>query len=159
MKVKSKTTGITANLIVDGDHKYVSQFIVEHNDGSCLGRYETLAELNKEWADYDYEKPKEYWAIDQYCTPDRIDICKEKEDPGLDYFNESIGNYFRTEEEAEKALERLRAWKRLKDKGFRFKKWDIPETPTTRHIKLVIEAETDAPNFPYDLDLLFGGEE
>lgn len=31
-----------------------------------------------------------------------------------------IGNYFETKEEAEKAVEQLKAWKRLKDKGFEF---------------------------------------
>lgn len=40
-------------------------------------------------------------------------------------------------------MEKLKAWKRLKDKGFRFNKWTIPEEPKTPHIKLVIEAEMD----------------
>lgn len=71
-----------------------------------------------------------------------------------------IGNVFRTREEAEKAVEKLKAWQRLKDKGFRFNRWVIPEEPKTQHIKLVIEAEMDVPDSPYDLDLLFGdGEE
>lgn len=34
--------------------------------------------------------------------------------------NKEIGNYFETKEEAEKAVEKLKAWKRLKDKGFKF---------------------------------------
>jgi hypothetical protein len=70
-----------------------------------------------------------------------------------------IGNYFETKEEAEKAVEKLKAWKRLKDKGFRFNMWTIPEEPKTPHIKLGIEAEVDVPDSPYDLELLFGGEE
>lgn len=70
----------------------------------------------------------------------------------------AIGNYFKTKEEAEKALKKLEAWKRMKDKGFRFNRWTIPEEPKTPHIKLVIEAEMDVPDSPYDLDLLFGGE-
>jgi hypothetical protein len=37
--------------------------------------------------------------------------------------------------------------------------WTIPEEPKTPHIKLVIEAEMDVPDSPYDLDSLFGGEE
>ena len=32
----------------------------------------------------------------------------------------AIGNYFETPEEAEKAVEKLEAWKRLKDKGLYF---------------------------------------
>ena len=71
-----------------------------------------------------------------------------------------IGNYFETKEEAELAVEELKAWKRLKDKGFRFNRWTIPQEPKTPHIKLVIEAEMEVPDSPYDLDLLFsGGEE
>lgn len=37
--------------------------------------------------------------------------------------------------------------------------WEDYEEPKTPHIKLVIEAEMDVPDSPYDLDLLFGGEE
>lgn len=62
-------------------------------------------------------------------------------------------------EEAELAVDKLKAWKRLKDRGFRFNRWTIPEEPKTPHIKLVIEAEMDVLDSPYDLDLLFGGEE
>ena len=37
--------------------------------------------------------------------------------------------------------------------------WEDYEEPKTPQIKLVIEAEMDVPDSPYDLDLLFGGEE
>lgn len=37
--------------------------------------------------------------------------------------NKAIGNYFETREEAEKAVEKLKAWKRLKDSGLKFKDW------------------------------------
>ena len=33
--------------------------------------------------------------------------------------NKEIGNYFETKEEAERVVEKLKAWRRLKDKGFK----------------------------------------
>lgn len=121
----------------------------------CTYYYNNLAELCEKWEDY--EEPKKFWWINERLTiyesevrDDTIwlrDACKQ------------TGNYFLSREEAEKAIEKLKAWKRLKDKGFRFNRWTIPEEPKTPHIKLVIEAEMDVPDSPYDLGLLFGGEE
>ena len=63
-----------------------------------------------------------YYYIDSACEGDidRTEIFDCKHCKRIDDFNKSIGNYFETEKEAEKAVERLRAWKRMKDKGFRF---------------------------------------
>lgn len=64
----------------------------------------------------DYEEPKNHWFIDcdgKIYSIDRLvgyDLNKLKE----------IGNYFETEEEAEKAVEKLKTWKRLKDNGISF---------------------------------------
>ena len=76
-----------------------------------------------------------------------------------DKFNKETGNYFETKEEAEKAVEKLKSWKRLKDKGLRFGKrrydqysgemfWDYPND-TGLSDKQICK----------DLDLLFGGKE
>lgn len=117
--------------------------------------YHSLAELNDEWEDAP-EEPKKYWCINWGCTG----VCENKYSGDImDEFNKSIGNYFSSKEEAKKVVEKLKAWRRLKDKGFKFNKWTIPEEPKTPHIKLVIEAEMDVPDSPYDLGLLFGGEE
>lgn len=115
-----------------------------------IGGFHSLAELNKEWGDVP-EEPKEYWYIDPmvcgvYCT-------KIKKDEDLYDFNKQIGNYFETKEEAEKALEKLKAWKRLKDKGFRFCGGD----------DACISYEADIENWTIkdlqDFKTLFGGEE
>lgn len=67
-----------------------------------------------------------------------------------------IGNYFKTKEEAEKAVEKLKAWKRLKDKGFRFTGWDRhPDFDGDYRITASDEWNCDDK----DLDLLFGVEE
>ena len=59
-------------------------------------------------------------------------------------------------------MERLRAWKRLKDKGFRFSKdwvyrYDQPKVENHTYFELVAICE-DGIRFE-DLDLLFGGED
>lgn len=111
---------------------------------------DTLKKLNAEWEDY--EEPKGYWCIDMYSTG--IEHFNTEDD--VDKFNESIGNYFESEEEAEKAVEKLKAWKRLKDKGFRIIGW-------TEQSKDEIKGQIMGCNFEdagyYDLELLFGGED
>ena len=63
-----------------------------------------------------------------------------------------IGNCFDTIEEAEKAVEKLKAWKRLKDKGFRF--------TGLSNESIGYEIKELSGDFALDLDLLFnGGEE
>ena len=42
---------------------------------------------------------------------------------------------------AERAVDKLRAFKRLKDKGFKFNKWAIREEPKTSHIKLTLNQQ------------------
>lgn len=116
--------------------------------------YTSLAELNEEWEDY--EEPKEYWYVyaDKPQRADCGDILEE------DF--KAIGNYFETKEEAEKAVEKLKVWKRLKDKGFEF--INFPYKKICKY-----DARTGVGNLEYqvkyyeelddDLDLLFGGEE
>lgn len=77
------------------------------------GEYSSLAELNAEWEDY--EETKEHWCITMYGGITRI---KDDEEPIDDLIE--IGNYFNSKEDAYDALDRLKAWKQLKDKGFRF---------------------------------------
>lgn len=64
----------------------------------------------------------------------------------------AIGNYFKTEKEAEKAVEKLKALKRLKDNGFKFKAYQLQEF----NIKFWLDH--GYTKMGDDLDLLFGGE-
>ena len=81
--------------------------------------YSSLAGLNAEWEDY--KEPKERWYINENGGVLRY-IPSDPDGEDLSYMNyqEQIGNYFETKEEAEKAVEKIKAWKRLKDKGFKF---------------------------------------
>ena len=99
MKLKNK---------ISGEIKEFTLF-----DGKELQGGITLESLTKEWEDY--EEPEMFYWIGydgKICKAEigTMDRTKIKE----------IGNYFDTREEAEKAVEKLKAWKRLKDKGISF---------------------------------------
>ena len=159
MKLKNKKTGEIAEpfgIICVNGRTFV-QFVDEK--GSFKYEARSLAELNEEWEDAP-EEPKEYWCIRENGVvgkrPYPIGIeCVEQEN--RDEMRE-IGNYFNTEEEAEQAVEKLKAFKRLKDKGFKFEGWDNTDHSTIHNFSLFVAIE-DLENINKDLDLLFGGEE
>ena len=94
-----------------------------------------------------------YWYID--FDGDVLGWAAE-DDEETDKKRKEIGNYFETEEEAEKAVEKLKAWKRLKDKGFRF---DGYKTDNGK-IKFFADLENwDPVELGILINLLFGGEE
>jgi hypothetical protein len=132
MKLRNKKTGEIRILI---DH--------------IFDNYKTLAELNVEWEDY--EEPKEYFYI--YADGD---IYKDvQDDLRKDNGCKDIGNYFKTKEEAEQAVEKLKAWKRLRDKGFCWMWYN--STPTGNSAEFYIKDwDKEATK---DITLLFGGEE
>ena len=114
MKLRNKKTGEIRNA-VDID-MYTDLVYLKVTDGEFDNetiKYHSLAELNEEWEDY--EEPKEYWYIDY----DGGILCGETDGSSAEKMMKSIGNHFNTLEEAEKAVEKLKAVKRLKDKGFR----------------------------------------
>lgn len=145
MKLKNKKTG--------GIYKIEDIDLGNNADGIWLGmtKYLSLAELNEEWEDY--EEPKEYWYIDY----DGGILCGESDNSSAEKMMISMGNHFESLEEAEKAVEKLKAVKRLKDKGFRFDSW---KNDNEKYLgDFVIYAHTkDLTDIVDDLDLLFGGE-
>ena len=132
MKLKSKKTGE----------------IVEATDFNIMSDYNSLAELQREWEDY--EEPEYYWYIDcdgEVYSSDRLvnfDLNRMS----------NIGNCFETLEEAEQAVEKLKAWKRLKDKGFEINDWAIADNYEIR-----LFGHYSRAGIKDELDLLFGGEE
>lgn len=152
MKLKNKKTGEIGNFC----YGYTNELCVSwQKDDGFWGKqeYNSLAELNEEWCDY--EEPEEYWHIAELCAGLQK---KQDTDNGEDRFNKEIGNYFETEEEAEKAVEKLKAWKRLKDKGFRFRGWIRVHKKGSADITIASFIDEDY-NITNDLELLFGGEE
>lgn len=119
MRLENKETGIIGELHFEPDKEYHFKVVTE--DPADVMIYKKLADLYADWEDY--EEPKgtyfintqgdvQFWDSSSFAYPN--DWTKEKE----------IGNYFETREEAELAVRKLKAWKRLKDKGFKFVGWD-----------------------------------
>lgn len=150
MKLRNKKTGEIGYTAV-----LRSKAIVVMDENAIqLGSYTSLAELNAEWEDY--EEPKEYWFFSG-----RGEVrCIEDENTVFDKDHKSIGNYFSSREEAELALSKLKAWKRLKDKGFRFTDdFTYGEYYGCGSIRFIIFPSKKEKYVKDDLDLLFGGEE
>lgn len=112
------------------------------------------------------EEPKGYWVVD-YITCGVDNLAIDPKEPEMDDFNKEIGNYFETKEEAKKAVEKLKAWKRLKDKGIKPVEWTAGLGDDNYKIgEVMVGFDIDGVydgNVPddieQDLDLLFGGEE
>ena len=144
MKLRNKKTGEIA---------YMSRLGVDGANGSEK-EYYSLAELNEEWEDY--EEPKKEFYLTAWG-----EVKEYSEEPFNLNHKLEIGNYFETKEEAEQAVEKLKAWKRLKDKGFKFTEWtyryDQPRVKNHSYYNFIAICE-DGEVYE-DLDLLFGGEE
>ena len=167
MKLKNKKTGEIGYLY---EHSLTQDIIIVYDINGIVGKYSSLAELSEDWEDAP-EELKGYWYINEFGTPTKADFVGRE--TLYDKCRKNFGNYFETKEEAELVVRRLKAWKRLEDKGFRFKEWESYEETSglsfpDRHIvnsytaifdfnkpcrKYEIEKEVKD-----DLDICFGGE-
>ena len=152
MKLKNKKTEEIVNL----DNTY---FVVTSRNKNIVCSlqgttknytYNSLSEFVTEWEVY--EEPKEYWYIDY----DGKILCGESDDSSTEKMMINIGNHFESKEEAEKAVDKLKAYKKLKDNGmiiysFKREKGGIDLDFYTLTIL--------APRDKDSLDLLFGGGE
>ncbi|MBO7731313.1 MAG: hypothetical protein J6S67_02120 [Methanobrevibacter sp.] len=160
MKLKNKKTGEIGEPITirhDGTVFVVTKIGMPYCKESILGKYRSLAELNEEWEDY--EEPKEYWYIDDAGVI-QIDLVLSSEIN----MRKSIGNYFETKEEAEKAVEKLKAWKLLKDEcDIKFDGIIRDDKAKLKAVKLSYDRHTVTITRMREcmdaLHLLFGGEE
>lgn len=151
MRLRNRKTGEIGYLIVGrgSDH-----YVVANNEWYTCGKYDSLAELNDEWEDHEEQKYK-YWywinfegVIEKTSSVTEYDTVKNMQE---------IDNYFDTREEAEKALEKLKAWKRLKDKGVKITGWEAlcGDVCITTNLDILDVSTRESAI----LDLLFGGEE
>ena len=153
--MNKKTGEIGLLCYTTSDGSLIIQDINTKNNYEYIAKYDSLAELNAEWEDY--EEPKDVWWLDNEGNVNHAsridDYCFKK--------NKQIGNYFETKEEAEKAVKKLNAWKRLKDKGFKFDLWDYDGSNYQERIRTgrILFRVKDYEENDKDLDLLFGGEE
>ena len=147
MKLRNKKTGEIGKILKQLSEDNQLDVITDNK----LYVVKSLAELNAEWEDY--EEEENIWWLD---NEGRVNHVTHEVGNNFEN-NREIGNYFETKEEAEKAVEKLKAWKRLKDKGFRFKTWGWDDSSNNEYtIYFTLDSKSgDA----IDLDLLFGGEE
>ena len=90
---------------------------------------------------------QDYYFIDS----DGYVYCNRWDDCIIDHGRFEIGDIFQTKEEAEKAVEKLKAWKRLKDSGLKFKDWNKSNYDRTFCINAEIEHDVVAFDFFKDL--------
>lgn len=80
----------------------------------------------------------------------------------IDHNRFDIGNCFQTKEEAEKSVERLKAWERLKGAGLKFKDWNKSNYDRTFCINAEVGHDVVASEFFKDLrvalDMEIGNE-
>lgn len=117
MKLRNKKTGEIAEASILN-----FELVVRYGDGR-VEKYPLLFDYSN--FEY-YKEPKKYWFIDAYGNIVQNEITKHRgntyTDMSSDYETQKqIGNYFETEEEAEKAVEKLKAWKRLQDYYINFR--------------------------------------
>lgn len=147
MKLQNEETGQVENFCIDKDQ-------ICSCDRAFV--YDSLTQLQDAgWKDY--EEPPLFWYIDDYDT--MCGSVGEKQNLECNTYTEqqvekfkAIGNYFETEEEAEKAVEKLKAWKRLSKNRYLF----------GRFIDLIYSLNANSREFDEYMDdilLLFGGEE
>ena len=160
MKLQNKKTGEIGEVgyFSDSDGKILVNDI---NAKDKIYEYNSLAGLNAEWEDYEELKEskesKKYWFINS--GGETVSYYEEDEEPEDTEACKEIGNYFETKEEAELAVRKLKAWKRLKDKGFKFGISGECRNTITYGITLTFSDYYDNDETRADLDLLFGGEE
>lgn len=155
-KLMNKYTGEIGYLYANKNENYN---VLDRND-KVLAVYMTLKAVGEHWEDVE-ESKEHYWVIDD----DGVLVCRAVGDFANEEMCKHIGNYFENEEEAKKAVKKLEAWKRLKDKGFRF----IPEASyieeqskeTVGSMMFVACTMNDYRDFVFgdnaDIKLLFGG--
>ena len=141
MKLKNKKTGETITL--KDDRELALLKFVE----SSLPNGFILWEEVKETTSWKPELGKKYYlsdsngsVYDSVWSNDYIDRSRFE-----------IGNCFENREEAEKAIERLKAWERLKNAGLKFKDWNKSNYDKTFCINADVEHDVTAFEFFKDL--------
>lgn len=144
MKLRNKITGEIGKILKQLSEDNQIEVITDNK----LYVVKSLTELNEGWEDY--EEPKEHRCITMYGGITRI---RDDEEP-IDDLKE-IGNYFNDKESAYDALDKLKAWKRLKDKGF---KLNAVVDDTFFCLDIYISGK-EYEKIKDDLKILFGDEE
>ncbi len=159
MKLRNKKTGEIGNLVlnINPNRESYSVLSTENGDTVCgnlvLADYNSLAELNEEWEDYEEPKGDIWWLDNEgnvHHATSEVDDNFEK--------NREIGNYFETKEEAEKAVEKLKALANLRKRGLKFNGWGSADRGLVGEFEIYCDA-VNLDGIEQELELLFGREE
>lgn len=103
------------------------------------------------------EKNKTYYFIDE----DGSIWLDNDYDSVMEIKKKHIGNYFENEKEVRDAYKKLIAWRRLKEAGFKIRKYETKGGKKKDKVQGSFIIYADCEDFvpEKDLDLLFGGEE
>ena len=152
MKLRNKKTGeIGIYLYSNPQHIGIGFYSVmsEKNPMDIIEYGHDFEKLYKEW-DFigeDYEEPEK----------DYIRVIES-----FIYYVEEADDSFYCDESVKKFVEKLKAWKRLKDAGFKFNNWiyDYKEAEKENERGLCIGASYEQLSKvdANDINLLFGGE-
>ena len=155
MKLRNKKTGeiheITQAVSLSDDMN--KKFAIYSQSEGHNYAYRTLAELNEEWEDY--EEPEDYYFIADFggiCARDKGKFVEDEED------RKQIGNYFETKEEAEKAVEKLKAFANLRKRGLKFNGWDEADRGMVGEFAIYCDA-LELDGIERELEIVFGREE
>lgn len=149
-KLRNKKTGEIIDI-------YKAEITVHYDKGRKTIYFKHLEDLD-DWEDY--EEPKEYWYLENngevVKTTYEGNLYEEK--------MQEIGNYFETKEEGEKAAEKLKAWKLLKDEcDIKFDGVIRDDKAMLKGVKISYDRHTVTFSRMKEcmnaLHLLFGGEE
>ena len=133
MKLRNKKTGEIGELVSNNR-------TLIYVDNVPKYEYNSLLDIYVEWEDY--EEPKE----------DYIRVIES-----FIHYVEEADDSFYCDESVKKFIEKLKAWKRLKDKGFKFLWW--LSTSSGDQVDFYIPSDDFDKEAELDLDLLFGGKE
>ena len=123
--------------------------------------YDDFKTFTDDWEDVP-EEPKEYWYISDFGYVFNHEINNKSVKSTIEEMK-LIGNYFESKEEAEKAVEKLKALTKLCKKGFEFNSVEMFGGGLIRiEASIPINEKTtlqERSNITDSLYLLFGGEE
>ena len=151
MKLKNKKTGEIKNV----NHNHI---LIHFNDGETKS-ISSLAEFNENWEDYKEKDGFWFIAVDGTVLYHRIenDVMVEMEKG-----SKEIGNCFETEKEAERTVEKLKAWKRLKDNYFIKFNLDFAKNSISFNYRIdgTLHSSVEEERIIFeDLKMFFGGED
>lgn len=130
--------------------------IIKGSGSTINYRYNSIKDFTDHWEDAP-EEPKEYWYITEQATVVKM-ANNPKDIPNFVDRCSSIGNLFESKEEAEAAVEKLKAWQRLKEKGISLKLDSFRSCVDYRFDLRTLE-DNEIVEISKDLVICFEGEE